>query len=319
MTRFRNSVLHAAMLCVAWTVTARAVEPVRVVTTIKPVHSLAASVMQGVAEPDLLISGGGSPHAYALKPSHARSLESARVVIRVSADLETFLNRPIANLAARSIIVTLDETPGLTLYDAREGGLWENADRSSEHERTGHDEGAHAHGAHDPHLWLDPVNARKLAGRIAQALSEAYPTHAAAFTANAEKLRARLTALDTELRAATESLRGKPYIVFHDAYRYFEERYGLQPAGAVAVSPERIPGARRLKAIRDRIAKAEAICVFAEPQFEPKLIATVTEGTAARRGVLDPLGAGLAPGPGQYFTLMRNLAADLAACLTPAQ
>lgn len=321
MTRFRRVVLHVAIVFLAWTATVRAAEAVRVVTTIKPVHSLTASIMYGVAEPELLISGGGSPHAYSLRPSQARSLERARVVVRVSADLETFLNRPIAILAARAAIVTLDETPGLTLYDARQGGLWEvrEADSHEEKEQSGHEGGAHARGTRDPHLWLDPVNARRLAGRIARALSAAYPAHKALFAANAEKLRARLAALDAELRAATRPLRGKPYIVFHDAYRYFEERYGLQPAGAVTISPDRIPGARRLKAIRDRIAMAQAICVFAEPQFEPKLVSTVTRGTGARRGTLDPLGAGLPPGPDQYFTLMRNLAADLAACLTPGQ
>lgn len=326
---------------------AGATQSPHVVVTIKPAHSLVAAVMEGVAEPDLLIAGSGSPHGEALKPSQARSLQKAGAVIRVSETLETFLNRSIANMAGEARVITLDETPGLTLHRAREGGLWEDhghaASPHAEHgahpgheeqAAAGHDHGAHgssteiqggqedhephAHGTYDTHLWLDPRNARKLAGRIAAALSEIWPQHESAFKANAARLRERLAALDAELAEQLAPLQDKPYIVFHDAYRYFEERYGLSPAGSVTVAPERVPGARRLSEIRERIKRASPLCVFAEPQFEPRLVATLIEGTQARRGVLDPLGAELEPGPELYFTLMRNLADNLARCLAPA-
>lgn len=294
-------------------------ETPRVVVTVKPIHSLVASVMRGIAEPDLLISGGGSPHAYALRPSDAVTLQRAGVVIRVSEALEAFLSRPIENLARGAVVVTLEEAPGLTLYEVRKGGLWESdSHEAGERDGDGEKEAGHVeqeHGGHDPHLWLDPANARAIAAEVARRLSARYPDHAAAFERNARELDARLQRLDSELRAATAPLRGKPYILFHDAYRYFEERYRLSPAGSVTVSPERPPGARRLTAIRARIRSAGAICVFAEPQFEPRLLAALTEGTPARTGTLDPLGAGLAAGEDLYFTLLRSLAAGLADCL----
>ena len=280
----------------------------KVVVTIKPVHALVAGVMEGVAVPELLLSGGGSPHAHALKPSHARALQNARVVVRVSESLEVFLNRPIANLAKGAEVLNLDDAPGLTLHKPRNLNLRKRADRR-------HD--AHADGTHDPHLWLDTANAQVLTRFIATGLSRAFPDQTAAFEANAARLNTRLRALDEELKAATAPLREKPYIVLHDAYRYFEERYGLRPAGWITASAERLPGARRLLAIRQQINDAQAICVFTEPQFEPKLVLTLIEGTKARRGVLDPLGAELKPGVNLYFTLMRNLAAGLRECLAP--
>lgn len=339
------AMLAGAMAVVGlWLSPATAAEAPRVVVTLKPIHSLVSGVMAGVAEPDLLVPGGGSPHAYALRPSQARSLAAARVVVRVSANLETFLDRTIRTLADDSLVVTLEETPGLTLHGVREGGVWDDHGHAGEaHEGShghGHGEEAHAgdggaskddhavhehgkheHGAHehDSHIWLDPANAQAIVAHLAAELSGVWPEHAAAFAANAERMSRRLAALNGELETATASLRDKPYIVFHDAYRYLEERYGLHPAGSITVSPDRPPGAKRLLEIRKRIKAAGAACVFAEPQFEPKLVTTLTEGTGARRGVLDPLGAALPDGPELYFRLMRGLAADLAACLSPPQ
>lgn len=345
MMRMTGKLLTGAAALACACQGAAAAETPRVVVTLKPVHALAAGVMAGVAEPELLMPGGGSPHAYALKPSQAKSLAEAGLVIRVSESLETFLDRAIGNLAEDATVVTLDETPGLTLHKVREGGLWESHDHDAEahgggagkdhDDHAGHDHGhgkethghaghkeeehGHAHGEHDAHIWLDPENARAMTAHIAAQLSRTWPAHADAFTANAERIAQRAAELDGELKASTAPLHGKPYIVFHDAYRYFEERYGLHPAGSITVSPGRAPGAGRLLEIRDRIQESGAICVFAEPQFEPKLVATLTEGSGARRGVLDPLGAALKEGPELYFTLMRNLARDLRACLTHGQ
>lgn len=325
-------------LC-AWALApARAAEPVRVVVTIKPLHALVAGVMEGVGEPALLISGGGSPHSYALKPSEASALRRADVVVRVSEHLESFLDRPIKSLAKDAKIITMDDLDGVTLLEPREGGVWDEHDDDHEahgQEERGHDahgqaaeaEGGHDHDQehagkhgheheeHDPHLWLTPENARVLVDAMAKTLVEVDPGNAARYQANAEAVRAKLTALDAELRAATKPLAGKAYVVFHDAYHYFEDRYGLSAAGSITVSPERQPGAKRLTEIRDKIKSLDAVCVFAEPQFEPKLINTLIDGTDAKRGVLDPLGAALPAGPALYFELMRGLATSLSACL----
>jgi zinc transport system substrate-binding protein len=168
------------------------------------------------------------------------------------------------------------------------------------------------------HIWLDPINAKAMVSAIAAALGDADPGRAAVYAANAERLRARLDRLDAELAADLAPVAGRRYVVFHDAYRYFEKRYRLSPAGAITVNPARQPGARTVRAIRSRIIDLGAVCVFGEPQFEPALVATVIEGTPARPAVLDPLGADLEPGVDAYFTLMRNLAKSLVGCLTPA-
>jgi zinc transport system substrate-binding protein len=274
--------------------------------------------MQGVGEPHLLIDGGASPHTYAMKPSEVRRLNRAGVVIRVSNQLETFLEKPLAATAGQSRVVTLDrETPGLTLHDVRKSGDFEPHAHGTEH-------GAHAHGhrhqpakthASDTHIWLDPRNAKAIVQHVADVLAERYPDSAARFAENAQALGARLDRLDANLAARLAPVAGRPFLVFHDAYQYLERRYGLSGVGSVTVSPEVPPSARRISELRARVAKDRIACVFAEPQFTPRVITAIAEGTRVRQGMLDPLGAGLPPGPDQYFSTMEALAAHLAGCL----
>jgi zinc transport system substrate-binding protein len=283
-----------------------------VVVTIKPVHSLAAAILEGVTEPKLLLDGAASPHSYALKPSDAQALSSADAIIRVSENLEVFLNKAIATLPEKARVIGLDNAPGLTLLPVRkDGGLMQNASRDNE----GDHEHERRHGPMDVHFWLDPVNAIVISGYLAQQFAELDPEHAAQYRANAGKLEAKLAALDAELNATLKGLSNKPFIVFHDVTQYLEHRYGLRGLGAVTLSPERPPGARRLEEIRDKIRHAKAICVFSEPQFPPKLVETLTEGADAKGGVLDEIGAAIPPGPGQYIALMRADAESLASCL----
>lgn len=281
-----------------------------VVATIKPVHSLAAAVLEGVAEPKLLLEGAASPHAYSMKPSDAQALAQADAIIRVSENLEVFLDKAIATLPGNARVIDLDKAPGLTLLPVRTIGP-DMRDTESE------DGGAHHHGPIDVHFWLDPANAGAIAAYLAERFAEMDPPHTAQYRANAERLKARLEALDAELRRRFEGLSGKTFIVFHDVTQYLEKRYGLSGLGAVALSPERPPGARRLSEIRRKIEGAQAVCVFSEPQFPPKLVEMLIEGTGAKHGVLDEIGAGLPAGPDQYFALMRADAESLAACLAP--
>ncbi len=215
-----------------------------VVVTIKPIHSLAAAILDGVAEPKLLLDGATSPHSYALKPSDAEALSSADAIIRVSENLEVFLDKAIATLPKNARVIDLESTPGLTLLPVRkDGGPMHPADDGNE-EADGH---GHEHGPIDVHFWLDPVNAIVIAGHLARQFSEMDPEHAANYKANAEKLEARLAALDAELNAKFKGLYNRPFIVFHDVTQYLEKRYGLDGLGAVTLSPERPPGARRLQ------------------------------------------------------------------------
>jgi zinc transport system substrate-binding protein len=285
-------------------------DDLKVLVSIKPVHSLATAVMEGAGTPVLLVKGAGSEHSYTLKPSEARAIAAADALIRVSKDLESFLEKPIRSLARGARVLTLDELPGMKLLPIREGGAHEAPAHGA-----GHDHGHAGEEEHDAHLWLDPGNAAIIADQLATVLTEMRPAQAALFRENAAKLKTRLAALDTELAAKLAPVKGKPFIVFHDAYQYFEAHFGIASADSITLSPERQVGAARLKAIRARIEASQAVCVFAEPQFEPKLVDTLIEGTDARKGVLDPLGADLPEGKDQYFNLLGNLAKSLTGCL----
>ncbi|MGF1640508.1 MAG: zinc ABC transporter substrate-binding protein ZnuA [Rhodospirillales bacterium] len=300
-----------------------------VVVSILPIHSLVAGVMDGVGTPTLLVKGGGSPHAYTLRPSEAQALQGADLVFWVGEDLETFLGKALRSLPRKARVVALHEAEGVTLLSYREGGAWEeHADDDGDDHDHGHkhDDGhkhdhghkhgdEHAHGAKDMHIWLDPTNAQAMVAQVVAILSEVDPANAPRYRANATAVHARLAELDAALAADLAAVKGRRYVVFHDAYQYFENRYGLTPAGSITVSPDRQPSAGRLAEIRAKIAATGAACVFAEPQFEPALVKTVIEGSAARTGILDPLGADLAPGPDAYIALMRDLATSLNECL----
>ncbi|PWC36031.1 zinc ABC transporter substrate-binding protein ZnuA [Azospirillum sp. TSO35-2] len=289
----------------------------KVVVSIKPIHSLVASVMHGVGTPDLLVRGGASPHSYTLKPSDAKALSAADLVVWVGPDLEGFLGKPLSANAAKARVLTLMEVKGLTRLDAREGGAWEAHDHGG-HDHKGHDHKGDEH--HDDeevnaHIWLDPDNARVIVTATAEALAARDPADAETYRSNAERTIQALDALDAELKATLAPVKEKPFVVFHDAYQYFETRYDLSAVGSITVNPDRRPSAKRLSAIRAKIAGLDAACVFAEPQFEPALVNTVVEGTRAKTGVLDPEGADLAEGEALYPTLLRNLAASLRGCL----
>lgn len=305
MARF-IAILVACFVCSSAVLGAPPAGP-RVVVTIKPIHSLAAAILDGAGQPKLLLNGAASPHSYALKPSDARALSEADAIVLVSKNLEVFLAKATATLPANARVIELQAAPGLTLLPVRQSPL----------HTDGEDHDGHGHGdaGLDVHFWLDPSNAIAISRELARQFSAIDPEHEAKYRENAEKLEARLTALDAELKATLAGLSGRPFIVFHDVTQYFEARYGLNSLGAIALSPEREPGARRLAAVRAAIERTNAVCVFSEPEFPPKLVQMLTMGTDARQGVLDEVGAAIPPGPEHYFALMRANARSLASCL----
>lgn len=311
----------------------------RVVADIAPVHSIVAAVMAGVGAPDLLIRPGVSEHDAALRPSDAAALDAADLVVWVGPALTPWLEGPLDTLAGGATRVTLMEAPGVTLLPRREGGTFEahvhahegDEEHADEDGHAAHAEDAHghedehadeghgheAHGGADPHVWLDPENAAAIAAVVAEALAGVDPANAASYRAGAERFRAEAAALQAEIAPRLAPLADRPFVVFHDAYHYFEDRFGLEAAGAISASDAAPPSAARIAEIRALVAGVGAVCVFAEPQFDPRLAATVTEGTATRTGVLDPLGVGLEPGPALYPALLRGLADGLVGCLAP--
>jgi len=285
-----------------------------VVVSILPLHGLVAAVMEGLGTPHLLVRGGASPHNASLRPSDARALSAAKLVVWAGPGLETFLVKPLRALAGAAQVLTLTEAPEMVRLGQRSRSAFA-AETAGEGEAGERDASEPNEGAINPHLWLDPRNAMEISRQTAAALAELDPGHAPRYAANAARLIARLEVLDRELTARLDPVAEIPFAVFHDAYPYLEARYALRALGALTADPAVPPGARRLAELRALLTERGAACVFAEPQFNPALVAAMTEGSGARVATLDPLGAALTPGPEAYFVLMRDLAEGLVRCL----
>jgi len=327
----------------------------KVAVSIKPLHSLVAAVMEGVARPELIVKGTGSEHSYALRPDDARTLAQADIVFWVGPGMEVFLQRPLENLAQNAQKIELAKAPGIEPVAMRTGGTFDahshdhghdhgheathdhdhshshDHDHSHEHEAAHehhhqhaaehpheHDHASahhHDHEEEDLHFWLDPENAKAALAEIARILANSDPEKAEIYHKNAQSYEKRLDDLVVKINKKVEPVRGRPFIVFHDAYHYFEKRFNIHASGSITVSTAQAPGAARVAEIRDKVRSLKAACVFSEPQFEPRLVATVIEGTDAKTGVLDPLGFDIDEGPDQYPQLIENIAASLTACL----
>ena len=305
----------------------------KVVTSIKPIHSLVSYVMDGVERPDLLVDGSSSPHTFQLKPSHATMLQEADIVFWIGEDLESFLETPLDSIAANAKRVTLMDSDQIELLKFREKNVFDDhhddhdehedhADGHDDHdeheghddhdEHEGHDDHAHHHGEHDIHFWLDPEIAKSIVNITARELSEIDPNNKSTYEKNA------LNAIDDleELINATRSKINSDatYIVFHDAYQYFEQRFGIEVIGALTVNPEVLPGAKQLSEIREVIEHENVNCLFSEPQFNPSIANTIAKDTGIKAAVLDPLGAELEPGKDLYFELISDMASSFENC-----
>lgn len=291
-------------------------EPPEVVASIKPIHSLVASVMAGVGLPRLLIPGGTSPHTYAMKPSEATLLSRAKIVFLVGPGLEVVLAPVVSGLARNARVVRLIEAPGLQLYPLRTSNEW-NAE--SDHHGHAHTKPSKVVGSAqtlDHHIWLDPENAKRIVARVVAELAVVDPSNAERYHTNGRQSSAAIDALSVEANTILADVRHTPFLVFHDAYQYMERRFGLTVLGAVAISPERQPGPRTLSKLRGLIRSSKAACVFSEPQFPSRIVETLISSTEARSGILDPLGVDLDPGPEMYRELMTMNVNAIRTCLS---
>jgi len=300
-----SAVKFIALLLLACVYTSHVSATPRVVASIAPVHSLVASVMRGVAEPELLVSAGSSPHAFALAPSDMRALYDADLIVWVGRPLERFLVKSLHTIGIPGAQVAVAELPGMDLLKLRRDGVESGG---------GFVESRATRGA-DPHLWLDPRNARLIVTYVARRLAALDARNAQQYAVNARATIARLNDLDARIERQLAPVRHLPFVVFHDAYQYFERRYGLNTAAVIQSDPEASPGARWILDVREAIETEQVRCVFAEPQLNSALVNTVLEDSGARRGSLDPEGADIASGPEGYFILMQRLADSLHGCL----
>ena len=306
---------------------------IKVVTSIKPIHSLASYVMDGVGKPDVIVDGYNSPHGFSLKPSHAKMLENADLVIWVGEDLEAFLEKPLDTIAKKAKNIEVMDLKGIKKLKFREKNIFEGHDDHGhdehkehghdEHKEHGHDEHkdehkehdgheGHAHGEHDPHVWLDPMNAKVIVKEITKQLVQLDSKNSATYKANSKKALADIDKLTKNIKKdLSKDLR---FVVFHDAYQYFEKRFGIQILGALTVNTDVMPGAEQLSEIREVIEHEKVNCIFSEPQFNPSIIKSIAKDTKVKTGILDPLGAKLDKGKNLYFDLLNNMASSFKGC-----
>ena len=319
---------------------------IKVVTSIKPIHSLASYLMDGVAKPDLIVDGYASPHGFALKPSHAKMLQNADLIFWVGEDLENFLEKPLKSIAKKAEKIELMEIKGLNKLKFRERNIFDEHDDHGhddhakkeddhddhDHDKEGHKEDdhghdedghkedghddhgheGHAHGEHDPHIWLDPMNAKVILEEMTEHLIENDQENASKYKANLKKAHKDLDKLTKKVKS--ELNKDFKSVVFHDAYQYFEKRFDVNVLGAFTVNTDVMPGAEQLAEIREIIEHDKVSCVFSEPQFNPDIINAVAKDMNISTGVLDPLGATLDPGKDLYFDLISNMSKSFKGC-----
>ena len=297
----------------------------KVVTSIKPIHSLASYIMDGVGSPGLIVDGYNSPHSFQLKPSHAKMLEQADIIFWIGEDLENFLEKPLATIAKKAEKIELLEIKGIKKLKFRERNIFEEHEghddhghdaKKEEHDDHGHDakkeehddhEG-HGHGEYDPHIWLDPINAKVILNEITEHLIENDSKNASTYKSNLAKARSGIDKLIIDV--ITETNTDLSYVVFHDAYQYYENRFNVNILGAMTVNPDVMPGAEQIHEIHEVIEHDNVSCILSEPQFNPDIIKSIAKDTNVKTGVLDPLGANLKPGKDLYFDLIRNMSAS---------
>ena len=322
---------------------------IKVVASIKPIHSLASYLMDGIAKPDLIVDGYASPHGFAMKPSHAKMLQNADLIFWVGEDIESFLEKPLNSIAKRAEKIELMDIKGLNVLEFRERNIFDDHD---DHDHDGHakkkkddhddheghskkkkddhddhdghakkkkdehddhdDHEGHAHGEYDPHIWLDPINAKVILKEMTEHLIENDSKNASTYKSNLDKALKDIDKLTMDVM--TELNQSVASIVFHDAYQYFEERFNVNILGAFTVNTDVMPGAEQLAKIREIIEHDKVSCVFSEPQFNPDIIKAVAKDMNIKTGVIDPLGATLDPGKDLYFDLINNMSSSFKGC-----
>ena len=285
----------------------------KVVTSIKPIHSLASYIMDGVGSPGLIVDGYNSPHNFQLKPSHAKMLEQADIIFWVGEDLENFLEKPLDTIAKKAEKIELLEIKGIKKLKFRERNIFEEHEGHDDHghdaKKEEHDDHeGHGHGEYDPHIWLDPINAKVILNEITEHLIENDSKNASTYKSNLAKSLAKIDKLIIDV--ITETNTDLSYVVFHDAYQYYENRFNVNILGAMTVNPDVMPGAEQIHEIHEVIEHDNVSCILSEPQFNPDIIKSIAKDTNVKTGVLDPLGANLKPGKDLYFDLIRNMSAS---------
>ena len=322
-------------------------ETTGVVTTIQPINSLVTSVIGNTGKTVSLIPAEVSPHEFKLKPSDTKKLQNANIIFFVSDHLESSVSKVFKNLPKNIKIINLMEDTGIKHLAIRDNEAWERHDHhhghgdhddhdkhgkkhddhdhdkhAKKHDDHDHDKHAKKHDDHDDHekendvhIWLSPDNAVKIIKKVSKELSLFFPENAKTYEENATRMINKINQLKVVLKNELSGIKDKPYVVFHDAYQYFETSFGLNAVGSVALEGDIASSPKQISFIKDKIVKLKASCVFQEPQFDSKLVKIVVEGTNAQIGTLDPLGVNIKSGENFYLQLLKNMAKSLKECL----
>ena len=298
---------------------------IKVVTTIKPLHSLISRIMETRGEPQLIIEGTNNPHTFVFKPSHANMIEEADIVFWIGEDLEAFMEKPLNSLAKNAKKIAFMDSDSIEKLKFREENIFDDHDDHDDHdghddEHEGHDDhddhaghhDGHNHGEFDAHIWLDPENAKEMVKIIRDELIKIDPEGQRQYSVNAAGATLELDNLINNVEK--ELSKDISYIVFHDAYQYFETRFGVKSAGALTLNPDVLPGAKQIADIQDLINDKGIKCIFSEPQYNPKIIETLGNDMNISTGVMDPLGAYIDAGPSMYSELINEIANSIKNC-----
>ncbi len=327
-TFFAKFITYIFAVLFAGSLTANA--EIKVVTTIKPLHSLISNVMDGVDEPSLIIEGTTSPHSFVLKPSHAKMIEQADIIFWIGEDIETFMEKPLEAIAKNAKKISFMELASIKKLKFREENIFDHDDHDDhghgedkdhddhdhgekkDHDDHGHGHEGHHHGEFDAHIWLDPANAKEMLHEIAHELADLDPDNASKYESNADQA---IKSIDKMIKDIDTNInKDAKFIVFHDAYQYFETRFGVMTAGALTLNTDVLPGAKQISEIQEVITERDIKCIFSEPQFNPKIIETIAKDTGIKTGVLDPLGSIFDANKMQYFKLINDLGNKLKDC-----
>ena len=305
---------------------------IKVVTTIQPLHSLISNVMGNKGKLDLILEGTASPHSFTLKPSHAKMLENADAIFWIDKDLESFLEKPLKSIPKKAKVIHLMDISGLEIHKFREKNIYgghddhdkhgHKEDKHDDHDKHGQKEAkhddhdkhghAHAHGEFDVHIWLDPNNAKVIVKEVANQLATLDSKNSDFYKENSKKT---INKLDNLINKIDKSINKKAsFVTFHDAYQYFEKRFGVEALGALTINTDIQPGAKQIEEIQHLVEDKNIKCIFSEPQFNPKLINMIAKSSGAKTGILDPLGSSYKPGNDLYFNLINDLYENLNKC-----
>jgi zinc transport system substrate-binding protein len=281
---------------------------VKVVTTIKPIHSLVAGVMDGLGSPSLIVDGSNSPHNFSLKPSHAKMIEDAEIIFWAGEDLETFMIKPLESIANNATKVSFMDLDSIIKLKFKEENILEVEGYDDDHD----DHDKHADGEFDAHIWLDPKNAIEIVNEIAKTLSLKDPNNKNVYYSNAEKLNHSLNELIKKINLSIN--KDARFIVFHDAYQYFEKRFDVSSAGALILNEEALPSAKKVSEIHKIIKKQNINCIISEPQFNPNIIKSIAQDSSILTRSFDPLGSSFDTNKNLYFEMILSLSNSLKDC-----